>query len=89
MDGIDGLATVEGVFVAGGAAWLLSVQGVSAGVMPLLCLAVACLGFLIWNWPPAQIFMGDVGSGFLGFVLAGLALRTSIFYRLCCRSLAG
>ena len=37
-------------------------------------LGFACLGFLFWNWPPARIFMGDVGSGFLGFALAFLAL---------------
>jgi Fuc2NAc and GlcNAc transferase len=30
-------------------------------------------GFLVWNWPPARIFMGDAGSGFLGYILAGLA----------------
>lgn len=40
-------------------------------------LAMACLGFLIWNWQPARIFMGDVGSGFLGYVIAVLALITA------------
>ncbi len=79
MDGIDGLAASEGVFVAGGAAWLLALRGNAAAGLPLMMLAAACLGFLIWNWPPAGIFMGDVGSGFLGFVLAALALETSIF----------
>lgn len=79
MDGIDGLAGVEGVFVAGGAALLLSLRGGGPELLPALVLALACLGFLVWNWPPARIFMGDVGSGFLGFVLAALALRTAIF----------
>jgi len=37
-------------------------------------LGFCCIGFLIWNWPPAKIFMGDVGSGFLGFALAYFAL---------------
>jgi UDP-N-acetylmuramyl pentapeptide phosphotransferase/UDP-N-acetylglucosamine-1-phosphate transferase len=40
-------------------------------------LAAASLGFLLWNWPPAKIFMGDVGSGFLGFTLGTLALFSS------------
>jgi Fuc2NAc and GlcNAc transferase len=42
----------------------------------LALLGAATLGFLPWNWPPARIFMGDVGSGFLGFNLAVLALYT-------------
>jgi Fuc2NAc and GlcNAc transferase len=43
----------------------------------LACLAAASLGFLRWNWPPARIFMGDAGSGFLGFSLAVLGLAAS------------
>jgi len=78
MDGIDGLAGGEAAFVAGGGALLLSLRGGGLEMFLLLPLAAACLGFLVWNWPPARIFMGDVGSGFLGFVLAALALRTSI-----------
>ena len=38
-----------------------------------LLVAAACAGFLIWNWPPAKIFMGDSGSGFLGFCFAMFA----------------
>ena len=37
-----------------------------------LAVAGACIGFLFHNWPPARIFMGDAGSGFLGFTLAGM-----------------
>jgi Fuc2NAc and GlcNAc transferase len=36
----------------------------------------ASLGFLAWNWPPAKIFMGDVGSGYLGYAIGVLALAT-------------
>lgn len=79
MDGIDGLAGSEAAFVAAGAALLLALAGGSRETTLLLVLAAGCLGFLVWNWPPAKIFMGDVGSGFLGFVLAALALRTSVF----------
>jgi Fuc2NAc and GlcNAc transferase len=37
-------------------------------------LALSAGGFLVWNWPPARIFMSDVGSGFLGFVFGLLVL---------------
>jgi Fuc2NAc and GlcNAc transferase len=40
-------------------------------------LATASAGFLVWNWPPAKIFMGDVGSGFLGFVFGVLAIASA------------
>jgi Fuc2NAc and GlcNAc transferase len=45
-------------------------------VAPLV-LAAATLGFLVWNWPPAKIFMGDAGSGFLGLTLGGLSLQAA------------
>lgn len=77
MDGIDGIAGAETVTVALSAA-LLMYFGPGADWPPegrvLLALAAATCGFLAWNWPPAKIFMGDVGSGVLGFVLALLAL---------------
>jgi Fuc2NAc and GlcNAc transferase len=78
MDGIDGIAASEAVFIAAAGAWLGWRQGADIGMtMALLSLAGATAGFLIWNWPPARIFMGDVGSGFLGFSLAALALAAS------------
>src|ERR1700761_3025932 len=59
MDGIDGLAGMEAVF-AGGSGSLLTMStrigGLSEGSMAL---AAASAGFLVWNWPPAKIFMGD------------------------------
>ena len=39
-----------------------------------LVFAAACGGFLLGNWPPAEIFMGDVGSGYLGYVIVVLAI---------------
>lgn len=74
MDGIDGIAGAQGL--VGGLAW--SWFGVMAGV-PLVAwsgalIAAACLGFLFHNWAPAKVFMGDVGSAFLGFVFALLPL---------------
>jgi len=74
MDGIDGIAASEAAFMA--VAGALLAGGSSAFGVPAagLVFGAACLGFLAWNWPPAKIFMGDVGSGFLGYVLAVLAL---------------
>lgn len=77
MDGIDGIAGIEAIFVAGGAALILLLSGIEAPSFWLALLAVGCLGFLAWNWPPARIFMGDVGSGFLGFILGGFAVMTA------------
>jgi Fuc2NAc and GlcNAc transferase len=74
MDGIDGIAGSQAVFVTLSSA-LLTLPHAEVGLVALLLTtAGACIGFLVWNWPPARIFMGDVGSGFLGFWLAALAL---------------
>ncbi len=56
---------------------LLRVNGLPSYARLSWILAAASLGFLVWNWPPAKIFMGDVGSGFLGFTLGTLALFSS------------
>lgn len=78
MDGLDGIAGSEAVFVGGAGAWLNYRAGGAPGLTAAMtCLAAACLGFLPWNWPPARIFMGDVGSGFLGFSLGVLGLAAS------------
>ncbi|MEN1957982.1 glycosyl transferase [Luteimonas changyuni] len=71
MDGIDGLATSQGALVAVGFALLSSDPGAA---LAALGLAAACLGFLPFNFPRATIFLGDVGSGVLGFALAVLAV---------------
>ena len=77
MDGIDGIAGVEAISVAAVAAALLMFRGTESSVPLLLLLtAAAAGGFLIWNWPPARIFMGDAGSGFLGFSLGAIAWVT-------------
>lgn len=70
MDGIDGLSGGQAVFVGVAGTLLFAVSGYSYGTAALM--AVASAGFLLWNWPPARIFMGDVGSGFLGFIIASL-----------------
>jgi glycosyltransferase WbpL len=75
MDGIDGLAASEAVTVGLAGAILLARADLSLSLVALL-LACAAAGFLVWNWPPAQIFMGDVGSGFLGFAFGTLAVAS-------------
>ncbi len=78
MDGIDGIAAVETISVAIGALVMLSIAAPGHGLIPYLALlAVTVLGFLVWNWPPAKIFMGDAASGFLGILLAQFALISS------------
>jgi UDP-N-acetylmuramyl pentapeptide phosphotransferase/UDP-N-acetylglucosamine-1-phosphate transferase len=76
MDGIDGLAGSEAATIGGGVALV----GALAGLEPALGLyglaaAGAALGFLVWNWHPAKLFMGDVGSVPLGFTLGWLLLN--------------
>lgn len=78
MDGIDGIAGLEAVTVClGGVVLLLAAAPDSDGwILPLL-LAAAVLGFLVWNFPPAKIFMGDAGSGFIGLLLGLLLLAAA------------
>ena len=73
MDGTDGLAGSECCFVALAAGGLLVLAGDTALALVCLVLFTACAGFLFWNWAPAKIFMGDTGSGFLGFIIASIA----------------
>jgi len=77
MDGIDGLASGQGVIAAGTVAWLAALRGADAVTWAMLILASSVFGFLLHNWPPAKVFMGDVGSSFLGFSFAGWAVITS------------
>lgn len=74
MDGIDGIASVEAIACAVGGALLWCLTGVGSGWVAALAFAACVAGFLAWNLPPAKIFMGDAGSGFLGLMVALLAL---------------
>lgn len=92
MDGIDGIAATEAVFIASGALIVSAGTGSDAVHLLLGILCAASLGFLYWNWPPAKIFLGDVGSGFLGFVfgvLAIISLKLQIMPLWCWLILAG
>ena len=75
MDGIDGISGAEGASLGLGV-FLLALLGVApAGLGPLgLALTGVSLGFLLWNWNPARIFLGDVGSVPLGYLAGWLLL---------------
>ena len=74
MDGIDGLA--GGQAVTAGLAWAVIGWATGQTILAALgaTLAASSLGFLLHNWAPARIFMGDAGSAFLGFMLSVLPL---------------
>jgi len=76
MDGIDGLAGAQAVMAAGAAGILLFAGGHSGAAGVAWVITAASAGFLVWNWEPAKIFMGDVGSGLLGYAFGVLALHT-------------
>ena len=77
MDGIDGLAASEAAAIGAG---LLLFAGLGVGADPALRALAAAVtgavaGFLFWNWSPARIFLGDVGSVPLGYLLGFLLLE--------------
>ncbi len=74
MDGLDGLAGGTAVIAAVSFAVISAGQGGVFVTIIGVSLAAGSLGFLLFNFPPARIFMGDVGSAFLGFVFATLAV---------------
>jgi len=67
LDGIDAYVSIETIFLA--AAFYFF-----TGDLITLILAASVLGFLFWNWPKAKIFMGDVGSTQLGFIIVVLGI---------------
>ncbi|MDP1604756.1 MAG: glycosyltransferase family 4 protein [Legionella sp.] len=78
MDGIDGIAAIEAVTVCLNGALLYWFHSYQFAMFLPCVLAVAVAGFLFWNFPPARIFMGDAGSGFLGFILGVLSIQAAM-----------
>lgn len=80
MDGIDGLAGQQAVAMLGSAMLLSGSTQPGAIGDPLwwtlAIIATATVAFLSYNWPPAKIFMGDIGSTFLGFMIFAIAAMT-------------
>ena len=77
MDGIDGIASVQAIFVCLGMCINYWISGNANLLTVPLVLSAAVAGFLYWNFPPARIFMGDAGSGFLGMMLGVLAIQAA------------
>ncbi|MDD5580239.1 MAG: glycosyltransferase family 4 protein [Methylobacter sp.] len=76
MDGIDGIAGIEAITVCLGGVLLYFLLPETVELWrEALLLAMAVGGFLLWNFPPAKIFMGDAGSGFLGIVLGIFSIQ--------------
>ncbi len=74
MDGLDGLAAGTAVIASVSFGVITFSQGSVFSYMACYAIAAGALGFLVFNFPPAKIFMGDVGSAFLGFLFATLAI---------------
>ncbi len=78
MDGIDGISGVEMVSLGAGLALVAWLAGFAASQVALpALLAAAALGFLAWNWQPARVFLGDVGSIPFGFLIGWLLLTAA------------
>ena len=77
VDGLDGLATGLALIAAVGLAAIAWINGQTFTVLLALGLSGSLIGFLLFNFNPARIFLGDSGSMFIGFVLATLALTGS------------
>lgn len=75
-DGLDGLAGLAGLISAGGLVVLAMDRGLS--VAPAVGLAAGLVGFLMFNWHPARVFVGDTGSCLIGMVLAAQILHVSL-----------
>ena len=76
MDGIDGIAGVEAISVGSGIAVITLISSeTELSPWPPAALAAVTFGFLIWNWQPAKVFLGDVGSIPLGFLLGWLLIQ--------------
>ncbi|QDT99923.1 MraY family glycosyltransferase [Gimesia aquarii] len=78
MDGIDGLASLESIYILLSAIILIGLHGTLSNeeTLIIVLLFASLIGFISFNWAPAKIFMGDAGSTFLGYVLEMIALIT-------------
>jgi Fuc2NAc and GlcNAc transferase len=79
MDGVDGMAASGAIFASLTLALVLFLTDNSVELILIFILIAATVGgFIIFNWPPATIFMGDAGSVFLGYVFGSLLLFTTL-----------
>ncbi len=82
MDGIDGVASVEALFVFGIGGLLFLLSGHSHMTLITWAMVMGVAGFLVWNWPKARVFMGDVGSYCLGFLVGILSIVGDRLYHI-------
>ncbi|MEZ5942753.1 MAG: MraY family glycosyltransferase [Planctomycetaceae bacterium] len=78
IDGVDGLATTVGIVLSLTMAAMALMLGHVADALVAVAIAGGLLGFLVFNFPPAKIYMGDSGSMTIGLVLGALAIRSSL-----------
>ncbi len=78
MDGTDALAATQSICTSTAVSFLFWLEGQQGMMLVSSVMLASCCGFLYWNWPPAKIFMGDVGSCALGFCFAILAVLGEI-----------
>ena len=78
LDGVDGLATSVGIVLSASIAVIALHMGYRTEGFLALAMAGALAGFLVYNRPPAKIFLGDAGSMLIGLVLGMLAIRSSL-----------
>jgi Fuc2NAc and GlcNAc transferase len=79
IDGVDGMASSGAFFICTILALILVITDGSPDLLLIFSLlAVSCVGFLLFNWPPASIFMGDSGSVFLGYCFGALIIKTTM-----------
>ena len=78
IDGLDGLAGTVGLIITASIAGLAAMKGVTPVATVALIFAACLLGFLVHNWPPARIFLGDSGSLQIGFVVGALSIEASL-----------
>lgn len=79
MDGIDGITGVETVSLCLGIVLVSLISGAAHPlIVPALIMAAGGLGFLVWNWHPAKVFLGDSGSVPLGLLIGGLLIELAL-----------
>ncbi len=79
MDGIDGIAASQAILILAAATSIWMLQGTNPAsplLIWMIATAAAALGFLLLNWPPARIFMGDAGTNFLALTIFAMAAHT-------------
>ena len=77
-DGIDGLCSSVTVIYTAVFAVISGLLGMFGETLLAFCTAGGCIGFLMWNFPPAKVFMGDTGSMFLGGIVCALGVGCGV-----------